>query len=189
MSSSRWRGSRDERGLTRRSMLRALVTAAVAAPALAACGGTGFRPMYGSSQFGGNDLTEKLANVEIAPVPGRVGQRLRNELMFQTTGGKAPAMPAYRLELIMTESVSATLVSTDGDAIGSVYNIDVNFRLIRNTDKTVVLTGKSYGRAGFERFKSIFANVRAREEAENRAASTVGQELKSRLATYLATTA
>ncbi len=189
MSSSRWRDSSDEGGLTRRSMLRALVTAAIVAPGLAACGGTGFRPMYGSSQFGGNDLTDKLANVEVAPVPGRVGQRIRNELMFQTTGGKAPALPQYRLEMIMTESVSATLVSTNGDAIGSVYNVDVNFRLIRSADKSVVLTGKSYGRAGFERFRSIFANVRAREEAENRAALTVGQEVKSRLAAFLATSA
>ena len=189
MSSSRWRDSKDESGLTRRSMLRGLATAVLVAPGLAACGGTGFRPLYGSSQFGGNDLTEKLANIEIAPIPGRVGQRIRNELMFQTTGGKAPPSPLYRLEMVMTESVSATLVSTDGDAIGSVYNIDLNFRLIRNADKSVVLTGKSYGRAGFERFRSIFANVRAREEAENRAALTVGEEVKSRLAAYLATAA
>ncbi|MEQ1714294.1 MAG: hypothetical protein ABL908_23245, partial [Hyphomicrobium sp.] len=103
--------------------------------------------------------------------------------------GGAAAAPIYRLELVMSETVSATLVSTDGDALGSVYSIDVNFRLIRASDKSVVLKGTSFGRAGFERFRSIFANVRAREEAENRAASTVGQELKSRLAAYLSSAA
>lgn len=189
MSSSRSRDNSGERGLTRRSVLRALMSAAIVAPGLAACGGSGFRPLYGSSQFGGNDLTDKLANVDIAPLPGRVGQRIRNELMFQTTGGKAPVSPAYRLELVMTESVTATLVSTNGDAIGSVYNIDVNFRLIRLADKSVALSGKSFSRAGFERFRSIFANVRAREEAENRAAMTIGQDVKSRLAAYLSTAA
>ena len=189
MSSSRWRENGDDSGLTRRAALRALLTAAIAAPVLAACGSSGFRPMYGSSAFGGNDLNEKLAKVEIAPIPGRVGQRIRNELMYQTTGGGAAATPLYRLELVLSETVSATLVATDGDALGSVYSIDVNFRLIRASDKSVVLKGTSFGRAGFERFRSIFANVRAREEAENRAASTVGLELKSRLAAYLSSAA
>ena len=49
----------------------------------------------------------------------------------------------------------------------------------------MVLTGKSYGRAAFQRFTSIFANVRARQDAEDRAAKTVGDELKARLAAYL----
>ena len=50
----------------------------------------------------------------------------------------------------------------------------------------MVLTGTSFARAGFERFESIFSNVRAREDAENRAARTLGDDLKSRLVAYLA---
>jgi LPS-assembly lipoprotein len=50
----------------------------------------------------------------------------------------------------------------------------------------VVLSGTSYGRASFERNKSIFSNVRAREDAENRAAKVVGEDLKSRLSAHLA---
>ena len=50
----------------------------------------------------------------------------------------------------------------------------------------MVLEGRSYGRAGFERVTSVFANVRAREDAENRAAKTVGEELRTRLLAYLA---
>lgn len=189
MSSSRWREDRSDRGVSRRAVLRAFVTTIAAGPALAACGAGGFRPLHGSAEFGGSAVDAKLAQLDIAPMPGRVGQRIRNELLFQTNGGTAPAAPTHRLEVVLTESVSATLVQATGDATGSVYNLDASFRLIRTSDKIVVLQGKSYGRAGFERFRSIFANVRAREEAENRAASTVGQELKSRLSAYLATTA
>ena len=50
----------------------------------------------------------------------------------------------------------------------------------------MVLSGSSYGRAAFERNVSIFSNVRAREDAENRAAKTVGEDLKARLSAYLA---
>lgn len=187
MSSVRSRQGWVDRGLNRRAALRALLGAVMLAPALAGCGGTGFRPLYASTANGGNDLNAQLANLDIAPMPGRVGQLIRNELLFQTTGGAKPEAPQFRFEVALRENVTATLVRTDGDALGSVYNVDASFRLIRVSDKTVVLQGVSYGRAGFERFRSIFANTRAREEAENRAAATVGQELKSRLAAFLST--
>ena len=49
----------------------------------------------------------------------------------------------------------------------------------------MALTGESNGRAAFQRFDSVFANVRARQDAEDRAAKTIGEELKGRLAAYL----
>lgn len=124
--------------------------------------------------------------VDIAPIPGRVGQRVRNELIFQSTGGGTPLPPEYRLDIAIRESISATLVRQDGNAAGQVYNLDASYRLIRVSDKKVVAEGKSYSRAAFERISSIFANVRAREEAENRAAKTVGEELRTRLLGHLA---
>ena len=37
-----------------------------------------------------------------------------------------------------------------------------------------------------DRFQEIFANVRARYDAENRAATTVAESIKTRIAAYLA---
>ena len=169
------------------SVRRGVCVALAASLALAGCGegSTGFRPMYGSSAIGGADVSEKLSAVEVAPIPGRVGQRIRNEMIFRTTGGSGASTPAYRLELAIKESITSTLVKISGDASGSVYNLDADFRLIRISDKRVVLQGKTAGRAGFERFESIFSNVRARQDAENRVANTVAQDLKTRLAAYL----
>ena len=127
-----------------------------------------------------------MAQVEIAPIPGRVGQQIRNEVIFQTTGGGHALPPNYRLEVAIRESITSTLVKISGDASGSVYNLDASYRLVRLSDKKVVAQGKSISRAGFERFKSVFSNVRARRDAENRAARTVGQDLKTRIAAYLA---
>ena len=136
------------------------------------------------------ETAAKLASLEIAPIPGRVGQRLRNEMIFQATGGGAEALsPAYRLEIAVTESISATLVQTDGNSSGSVYNLNAKFRLIRIADKTVALQGESNGRIMFQRFESVYSNVRARKEAEDRAATTVAEDLKSRLAAFLSNAA
>lgn len=172
-------------GKSRRAVLRALFVTAAVAPLMSACGDAGFRPLYGSTQFGGTNVSEKMKQVEMAPIPGRVGQRIRNELIFQTTGGGNPAPPAYRLEIAIRESLTSTLIRRDGDAQSQIFQIDATFQLVRISDKSVVLQGKSFGQAGYERFTSIFANVRARREAEDRAAKSVGEEMKSRLAAYL----
>jgi Predicted secreted (periplasmic) protein len=174
--------------ITRRTTRRAIVGALLTLPLLTACGGSGFRPLYGSAGIGAN-VDERLAQVAVTPIPGRVGQRLRNELIFQSTGGGHSLPPQYRLEIAIRESVTSTLVQTDGNALGQIYSLDASFQLIRLADNSVALKGISYGRAGFERFDSIFANVRARQDAEDRAARTVGEELKTRLTAYLATPA
>jgi len=160
-----------------------VILAVLAAPLLSGCD-AGFRPLYGSSGVGAH-VDEKLAQVSITQIPGRVGQRVRNELIFQSTGGGHALEPTMRLEIAIRESVTSTLVRQDGDAEGQVYNLEAAFNLIRISDNAVVLSGTSYARAGFERFESVFSNVRAREDAENRAAKTIGDDLKSRLAAHL----
>ena len=97
--------------------------------------------------------------------------------------------PAYRLEIGVTESISATLVQVNGNSSGSIYNLNAKFRLIRIADKSVALQGESNGRIMFERFESVYSNVRARKEAEDRAATTVAEDLRSRLAAYLSSAA
>ena len=189
-----WSANDQTRGRSMRTNSRrstiGVVVACAAMPMLAAgCGDGGFRPLYASPAVVGTDVNERLAQVDIAPIPGRVGQRLRNELIYQSTGGDLPLQPEYRLNIVIRESITATLVRVDGDSLGSTYNLDASFTLVRMSDKTVILEGKSFGRAPFQRFDSVFANVRARQDAENRAARTVGDELKSRLAAFLSSAA
>lgn len=191
MRSSVETGSALNRGAYRltggwRSASRLLLTAIAVAPLLAACGNGGFRPLYGSTGLGGAAADQKLAKVAINTIPGRVGQQIRNELIFQATGGAGEVQdPELRLEVAIRESVTSTLVMVDGDSGGQVYNIEAKFQLVRISDKSVVLSGMSYGRASFERNKSIFSNVRAREDAEDRAAKTVAEDLKARLSAHL----
>jgi LPS-assembly lipoprotein len=130
-------------------------------------------------------VQEKLAKVDIAPIPSRVGQRLRNELIFQKTGGGLPEPPEYRLDITIREAIASTLVKSTGEALSQIYTLDANFRLVRLSDKKVVVQGASHGRAEFERFQQIYANVRARDDAEARAARTIADDIKTRLAAAL----
>jgi LPS-assembly lipoprotein len=154
------------------------------AASLTACGDSGFRPLYAPSASGVL-VTDLMKEVDFAPIPGRVGQRIRNDLIFQSTGGGNPLPPQYRFEVVLQENVTSTLVDITGQVGGAVYAVQASFRLIDSKQKKVVFQGASHARAPFERFESIYANVRAREDAENRAARTISDDLKTRLAAYL----
>jgi LPS-assembly lipoprotein len=155
----------------RSSALFAALLAGLAALALSGCG---FQPLYGGTTAGGQRLSEVMAGVDVVPIPGRVGQKLRNELIFTNTGGGAGAPSRYRLEIAIKESVTDQLVQITGDATGQVYQLDATFQLIDPNGK-VLLQGKAISRAPYNRFQEIFATVRARDDAENRAARSVSE--------------
>jgi LPS-assembly lipoprotein len=158
----------------------------LAALALLALGlaGCGLQPLYGSTA-GGSRLAAVMSGVEVAPVPGRVGQRVRNELIFENTGGGGAApQSTYKLDIVIKENITNELVQITGDAKSQVYELDATFKLIAR-DGRVVLEGKATSRAAYERFQTIFSNVRARVDAENRAARTVAESIKIRIASYL----
>lgn len=168
---------------SRRRLLVMLASALLAGPVLSAC-----QPLYGTTP-GGQALKDVMAGVEIATIPGRVGQRIRNELIFGTTRGGYAADSKYELAIIVRESVGDILVTQQGDSRGQMFYLTAEFALIRKSDKEVVFKGKSVARAAFDRFDPIFANIRARIDAENRAASTVADGIRTRVAAYLSSTA
>ena len=140
--------------------------------------------MYASST--GQDLKHKLATVDIAPIGGKTGQRLRNELIFYTTRGGEAEKPAYRLHIVLSESLGATLVRTTGEAASSVYSLEATFQLVDlNNQNKIILQGASSSRAAFDRYLSIYSNVRAAEDASARAAKTMADEIAGRVAAFL----
>ncbi len=185
MSSSDATGPISGRHPARRAIFGVAAGLALATLLAGCADGSGLRPMYAASSTGGPGLQEKLAAVDVAPIPSRTGQRIRNELIFQATGGGNAASPIYRLDVAIRENITATLVRTTGEAASNVYTIDASFTLIDMRSKKVILKGVSHARAGFDRFPSIYSNVRAREDAENRAAGVIAEDVKSRVAAFL----
>ena len=161
--------------------------AALAVTAAISLAGCGIQPLYGTTA-GGSRLAAAMAGVDITPIPGRVGQRVRNELIFENTGGSGQTGTAYKLDIVIKESLTNELVKISGDAKAQVYELDATFKLI-SSDGRVVLEGKATSRAPYERFETIFSNVRARYDAENRAARTVAESIKIRIAAYLSQSA
>lgn len=168
-----------------RTVRLAIAPALLAVISVVASGCTGgFQPMYASYEYGG--ASANLAAVDIQSIPGRAGQRIRNELLFQATSGSAPVEQRYRLEVAVREYTTSNLVVSSGTARSETANLDATFRLVDLSTGKPVLTGESYGRAAFERFDANYANVRAQRDAVNRAASNVARDIRSRLEAFLA---
>jgi LPS-assembly lipoprotein len=152
---------------------------------LSACGADsgGFKPLYGAT--GGETYDQRLAKVEIAPVSGRVGQRIRNELVFQRSTGTEAISPELRLDIILTESLLTTLVNSVGASSSQVYQLEARYQLVDLKTKKSVLDGRSLGRGNFDRFVSVYSNVRGREDAENRVAKSIAEDIRTRLLAHL----
>lgn len=151
-------------------------------------GGCGFQPLYGSNTTtaSGTRLSEAMASVDVQPIPGRVGQKVRNELVFANTGGGYASEPKYKLRIAIRERVTSQLVQITGDAREEVYQLEASFKLIDPSNGAVLHQGAAISRAPYSRYQEIFANVRARYNAEDRAARTVSESIKTQVTAYLA---
>ena len=169
----------------RRPAITLVALAAVAGFGLSACG---FQPLYGSNTTtaSGARLAETMSSVDVTPIPGRVGQKLRNELIFSNTGGNYAAESRYQLNIAIRESVIDQLVQITGDARGQVYQLQASYKLINVATGKLIYQGTAVSRAPYNRYQEIFANVRARYNAEDRAARTVSESIKTQIAAFLA---
>jgi LPS-assembly lipoprotein len=167
---------------------RSTLAACALACAALELAGCGFQPLYGPTASGSR-LSEVMSSVEITPIPGRVGQRLRNELIFANTGGNTAAPSRYRLDIVVKESISNQNIRLSGDATAQTYQLNATFKLVNLADGKVMLEGAATSHAALERFQQIYSNVRARYDAENRAATTVAESIKVRLAAFLSNAA
>ena len=172
----------------RSSTFALVVLAAAAGLGLSGCG---FQPLYGSGSTTakGARLSEVMSSVDVTPIPGRVGQKVRNELIFANTGGGHAAESRYKLDIAIRERVIDQLVQITGDARGQVYQLEASYKLVNLANGQVIHQGTAISRAPYSRYQEIFANVRARYDAENRAARTISESIKTQVAAFLATSA
>lgn len=145
---------------------------------LAACT---VQPVYGPAPAGGT-VAQTLRSIAIEPVDTRVGQVVRNRLMFYLTGGGEPADPQYRMRLRVTSSETALGITREGSAAAYSVTVTASFTLYRNGSDDIIVRETVRGTASYDRFSQNFANIRAKRDAENRAAEVAANEIRLRIA-------
>lgn len=171
---------------------RFVVVTALAA-AVAGC----FRPLYAEPPPGaGPGVRELLQGVEVLPLnvaqgtrEARVGQEIRNALMFSLYGAAVGGPPTHQLSMRITANrVSVIVDPTTGRTDNENYGIDANYALKNIETGKIVVTGNASSRVSYDvpGQEQRFARSRAFRNAEDRAAKNISESINQRLASFFA---
>lgn len=165
-----------------------LATLALLGLALAGC--TEFRPMYADPATLGaasTNIGRALSRVRVAPIEGRAGVELRNNLIFELTGGGLePASADYELTVTISQSAGHLAVeAVSGRPTSAQLAMVARYRLTRTAGGVVVGTGAVTSRVPFEQTVQRFANIRAQRDAEDRAAREIAVLIRNGIAAMI----
>jgi LPS-assembly lipoprotein len=157
----------------------AFALALICAPILASCG---FQPLYGS-QGGTRNLPADLAQIEIGPIPDRLGQQVRNTLLDQLNPAGEPGAPNYHLD------VKVDLNRQDVGYRKDESITRINLRLVasyqlKDGDDKVILAGAGRSIASFDVVQKDFSTLTAERDGEERMAEDVANQIVMQLAAH-----
>lgn len=147
--------------------------------------GCGYQPLY-ATRADGSSVSQQLASVSVQHQSTRVGQLVRNEILKSTRPAGTSAPDRYVLKFVAESDAQALVDTSDTVHRRLAYNLTANFQLVDAASQETVFTGRAFSRVPYDRLNASFSNVQARVNAEEQAAQQVGQEMKTRLAAFLA---
>jgi LPS-assembly lipoprotein len=169
--------------------------AVVAAAALTAgC----FQPLYGEHSAAPGavapNVRDAFATVEVDQIAApngtpesRIAVELRNNMIWELTGGAGAGTPAYRLAIRMNLSKTAMIVDVQtGRTEAEVVGINATYTLTEIGTKKVVVNSQTFSRVSSDvpGLQQRFAHQRAQRDAEDRASKVIAEQIRSRLASY-----
>jgi LPS-assembly lipoprotein len=157
-----------------------------------------FQPLYGDKSVvgGSSGVGDKLSSVEVIPVKtpngtrlSRVGVSVRNDLIYQLTGGSGAAPSAYRLNMRLSSTNLQVIVdiNTDRPDIQN-YGIDATYTLVDLATNKTVVNSTTFARVSYNipGQQQRFAGDRGLRDAEDRAAKVIAENIRTRLSSYFA---
>ena len=174
----------------RRLALR-LAGVGAAAAMVAGC----FQPLYGDASFTASpSVAAAMTTVDVNQIAAangtplsRLAVEVRNKLLFGLTGGGPASPPAYRLNITLTaNNISVIVDINSGRPDTENYALNANYTLQDLKSGKPVLASQTFARVSYDipGQAQRFARARGLRDAENRAAQTIAEAIKNRLASY-----
>ena len=152
-----------------------------------------FQPLYSSDSgtVAGSSLA--LSSLSVAEANSRVGQQVRNHLIFLMSGGATPANPTHEVRIrvssnsrVLAAKVRSSITQSNqiGNTAGSV-ELTASYEIYDFASKQIIHRGNRFASAAYDQTSQSFATTRAARDAENRAAREVAEQLRFAIASDL----
>tara|TARA_B100000085_G_C18542993_1_gene512714 strand:- start:728 stop:1240 length:513 start_codon:yes stop_codon:yes gene_type:complete len=155
---------------------------------IASCG---FSPVYGTLGHDNDFGTESLlAVIDIANIPDREGQFLRNELIdrFYRSNGR-PAQPQYRLVVSdLQETLRDLDITERSDSTRGQLRIDAHIALIDLKTQETLLERDLHSASSYNILGSEFATRVSEQNTRENVLNALGQRIETQVTLYLKNT-
>ena len=163
--------------------------------ALAGLNAACFQPLYATrSVNGGVPIGAALSQVRVERIAvpngtpeSRLALEIENALDFELHGGSGLNSPTHQLKVRMTTNRSSIITDVaTGRVEAEITGIDSSFELTELSSGKKVLNGRTFARVSsdYPGQQQRFARVRARLDAEDRAAKVIAENIRTRLASF-----
>lgn len=165
--------------------------------ALAALTAGCFQPLYGQRSADGNPaLGQALAAVEVLPIEAppasplsRLAVEVRNELTYALNHGNQSPPPTHRLKIALRAANSSLIVDPrTARAEFETVNLDATYLLTEIETNKVVVNGAAKATTSYDipGQQQRYTRLRGQRDAQSNAARTIAEQIRNRLASYMA---
>jgi LPS-assembly lipoprotein len=147
--------------------------------------GCGYHPLYatGTDTAGVADV---LSSITIEEADTRPGQLVRNNLLSSMRPAGTASADLYKLVLKPKVTQSVLVNNDEPETERRRLLLAVSYQLIELKSGTEVNSGKAFSNVSYDVVREPISDLQAEANATNRAAQEVGQDIRIRLAAFIA---
>lgn len=145
--------------------------------------GCGFRPLY-SETASNAETTASLEAIRVTGATTKTDAVFRNFLLDRIAPGGAPGKYEYELGFRLDERQVGSGVRIDASVTRFNLQLSANYQLKNVKTRDVIYSGNSRSVVAYDVLRSQFATVIERENARERAAREIANDIVLRLSLY-----
>jgi LPS-assembly lipoprotein len=144
--------------------------------------GCSYRPLYGGGSDG-KGVAVALSGITVEEQKTRAGQVVRNNLISSFGGNGSN----FILRLAATEKTRSVSSLSDQNVVRYRLNLNVRYELVDAKSGKTLTAGSSFSNVSYDTVEQPIADLRAAEDARERAAREVAEDVRLRLAAFFST--
>lgn len=144
--------------------------------------GCGLQPLYGGG--GSGYVAAGLAQIDVAPIPGRAGWLMRAALRDRLNAAGTGQAARYRLDVRLDDQLESLGILSDDTISRERRILRARYQLVDIATGEILLDATTGSDAGIDVVSSDYATI----AAEQRALENLAEEVAERMVTQLALT-